>query len=513
MSLGNAAPRGFEPGRGAVRRRRAGPGSNRRGATAEIAGSDLAAERQSGGSGSSRAEGSEAAPLGTYGRFTSPPREKGVPEGRDPKKGEGGGASWTLAEGDLKRGEGRLVRFGMQAGARVLLPEQKGLQACLRCRRYNAERIEIIHKPLTRSARFGGLQTCGSVWMCPVCAAKISEVRRQELSQAVQAWWEMGRIVVMVSYTVRHKCGDDLGELVAGMMQARGKATAGNPGQKLYRRYHVVGSVRALEVTHKHVNGWHPHIHELLFLEASEVDTGALQADLLARWSGALQRSGMRDVNGHGVDVRIGRDAVAEYVSKYGHDPERQPWGVDHELSKQAVKRASMGGRSPMQLLSDFSFEGDIEAGRLFAEYGRTMKGRRQLFWSKGLRALLGLTVERTDEEIAQDVDDPNFEEILARLDILEWQRILKADVRAEVLNLAAVRDVDGLRTLLRSVGVQAAVFGRPKRTDREDRKRPALRTSRPAGSDAQPAQGVLELVVAGESLRHVSPKGGDPVG
>jgi hypothetical protein len=29
-----------------------------------------------------------------------------------------------------------------------------------------------------------GLQTCGSVWLCPTCAQKIAEGRRQELQQA-----------------------------------------------------------------------------------------------------------------------------------------------------------------------------------------------------------------------------------------------------------------------------------------------------------------------------------------
>ena len=34
-------------------------------------------------------------------------------------------------------------------------------------------------------AFYKGLQTCGSVWTCPICANKIQEIRRQEIAHAM----------------------------------------------------------------------------------------------------------------------------------------------------------------------------------------------------------------------------------------------------------------------------------------------------------------------------------------
>lgn len=454
------APRGLEPSRRVV-----GPfvpmlGSNRRGATDEVGRAELASDLPAG-----------TVPLGKNTRFTSPPPEG---EGRDP-----------LKEGDKLRSEARGRRFLMQAGARHLLPDQSRLQACLRCRRYGVKEIDIIHKPLTRSARFGGLIVCGSVWMCPVCAAKITEVRRVELGQAVRAWWAHEGAVVLVTYTLRHRRGDHLGELVSGLSKARGILTSGKGGQAIYRRHGVQGSIRALEVTHGE-NGWHPHIHELLFLAPGPVDCDRLVSDLRERWSYSVEKAGLRDVNDHGVDVRVSSGDIQEYVAKCGFEP----WGVEHELTKQASKVSrSAKGASPMQLLAEFSTDGDYEAGCLFAEYARVMKGRRQLFWSKGLRArLLPEVEERSDEEIAADVDDM-CEVHLARLSLPHWQRILHTESRAHVLNLASACDVEGLRRFFETIGIPGSVFGTPAPAD-GTRPKPQAGRVRPA----EPGAGQIAL-------------------
>jgi hypothetical protein len=43
------------------------------------------------------------------------------------------------------------------------------------------------------SAYYCGLETCGNVWLCPVCSAKIHHRRADELRAALASWEAAGR--------------------------------------------------------------------------------------------------------------------------------------------------------------------------------------------------------------------------------------------------------------------------------------------------------------------------------
>jgi hypothetical protein len=63
----------------------------------------------------------------------------------------------------------------------------------------------------TRSAAFGGLKTCGSVWCCPVCAAKFATRRADDLATVMRAVDELGGSALLLTLTMRHGRGDRLG--------------------------------------------------------------------------------------------------------------------------------------------------------------------------------------------------------------------------------------------------------------------------------------------------------------
>jgi hypothetical protein len=79
------------------------------------------------------------------------------------------------------------------------------------------------------TAGLGGLQACGSVWSCPVCAGKIQRERSRELGDL--AAWARGEkhTLAMVTLTVRHtkrmplvspEVDEETGELVTGVWDA-----------------------------------------------------------------------------------------------------------------------------------------------------------------------------------------------------------------------------------------------------------------------------------------------------
>lgn len=55
------------------------------------------------------------------------------------------------------------------------------------------EEVHLMIDEGTQKAFFNGVQTCGSVWCCPICANRIQEVRRQEIA-LVMAWFNSQRI-------------------------------------------------------------------------------------------------------------------------------------------------------------------------------------------------------------------------------------------------------------------------------------------------------------------------------
>jgi hypothetical protein len=55
---------------------------------------------------------------------------------------------------------------------------------------------------------YAGLETCGTVWLCPVCPAKIHHHRAAELREALTAWKPGGHCASLVTITVPHDLDD-----------------------------------------------------------------------------------------------------------------------------------------------------------------------------------------------------------------------------------------------------------------------------------------------------------------
>lgn len=185
----------------------------------------------------------------------------------------------------------------------------------------------------------------------------------------------------------------------------------------------MIGSVTATEVTGGGSHGWHPHFHMILILEG---DTDLVP--LHDAWLASLRGAGL---DGAGAAFQVqGADAAGSYIAK---------WGAAEELTLVHRKRGR-SGRTPAQLLAASCDEGDREAGRLWAEYATVFHGRRQLVWSRGLKALAGVG-EIDDQEAAQDQQqDGQIETARANIPHHVWRddvAVRRADRRAELLDRA----------------------------------------------------------------------------
>lgn len=312
--------------------------------------------------------------------------------------------------------------------------------------------VDVLYAPTKAAAHLGGVQCCKSVWLCPVCSAKISEKRRAELSEALATWLESpageARRLLLVTFTLSHTAGDTLATVFGGLKKARRLLVSGKAAKAFKDQFGVVGMVRSLELTHG-TNGWHPHLHVLYFFR-QEVPILPFEAAIKARWSQCVRSAGSYASWAHGCDVRFSDRDISEYLAKWGKEPD---WTPAHELTKGVSKLGKRGGRTSMQLLSDY-LDGDQAAGRLWLQFAVNLKGERQLFWSKGLRDQLGLAKEKTDEELA--VEQEEIAVILASLTLGAWRVVIANDARGELLEVAATGDPARVQAFIESLGAGA---------------------------------------------------------
>ena len=335
--------------------------------------------------------------------------------------------------GHLSPVDVRLERFALQSVSRRILPRSRTAK-CLRLHQANKPEVDLW-RTLSGSVVYGGLQTCGSVWACPVCASKVTERRRLELRHAMAVHSEGGGSVYMVTLTNPHYAHSDLNALLKDQAKAMSYFNGHKAAHRLWSGIGAVGTVRVLEVTHG-VNGWHPHFHILVFAR-SGLDLDDCRSAFFRLWLRCCELSSLpRPSFEHGVRFDGGDQAgrfLAEYAAKNGVDDSH--WGLDHEMTKGHLKRSkAVSGRSPFDLLRSYLYQNDKPSGALFAHFAAAFKGKKQLVWSHGLKQLFSVD-DLSDSDIAARVDDSAF--LLGQIALEDWRLILRFDLRGHVLELA----------------------------------------------------------------------------
>lgn len=340
------------------------------------------------------------------------------------------------------------VRFYMLELARALLPNER-IKVCWRYPLPQRKAVEIIYSDERGKARTAGLMKCGSGWVCPACMGAIAERRRDELQRAIErSEW----MTVMLTYTVAHGQQDRLKSTIDGMTKAYRAQRSGRHWQDIKKHYRMQGSIRTMEVTYGQ-HGWHPHFHELLFLDKSVMDGDnagsldeleqALKGDVGGRWYEMLAKDGMHTNIEKAFDVTVGNKYAADYVAKFGRLPSNGDIGTPaYEMTHSNTKTARRGGITPLGLL--WASQESDDAKRLFLEYHAATKGRSAVHWSRGLKAALDIEVLR--DEIAAEGVETDTDRILAEVELPLWQWLSKRGMIGFVMTVANGGDAQGLK-------------------------------------------------------------------
>ncbi|AXH73844.1 MAG: replication protein [Inoviridae sp.] len=318
----------------------------------------------------------------------------------------------------------RAAKYSLQNESVKLLPSER-VRFCLRHRVDASKGVKVRYNENRQQAHYSNVQRCGSVWTCPICSAQISEGRRAELAlgiknfQTVGGFGVSGGMVYLLTLTNPHHHGDNLTQLLEGQKKALKYLWSDRKSKEKFKELGKVGHITSTEVTHGK-NGWHPHYHILLFFP-SPIDMKELEQFLAVAWQNCCKKSGLKIPSlEHGVDLRDGKYADS-YVSK---------WGLEDEMTKGHIKTGRAESLTPWDLLR-LSESGCERSGYLFQVFAAAFKGKRQLTWTKGLKALLKIDVIE-DEELAQVTEKDSIEVDDLALEL--WSLLLRYKSRAEYL-------------------------------------------------------------------------------
>lgn len=345
-------------------------------------------------------------------------------------------------------GAGLVDRFTLQGVARHALKKYR-VARCLRSPISKNHHISVYKNAAHNSVFFGGLQACGSIWHCPVCAAKISERRSEEVKQAFDYCLNLGGCVSFITRTIPHKFSDNLKDILYQFRDAETKLKQQRHYKATLKRFGVFGSIKVFEIT-VGKNGWHLHVHEVMFHQPINIKNlyQCLEANFYSLWADAAVKAGFDcPSREHGLQVQNG-DYAAAYFAKWGKEM-KSSWRVNQELTKQHIKK-SKGGFSPFDLFRAFRDFPSLEVLELIQEYGDAMHGARQLIWSRGLKKLVDV-VEFTDEEIAAQIEEEA--QLMGLISLEQWRFIVKKDLRVDVLLICKYHDFNALVVFLRSIG------------------------------------------------------------
>ncbi len=332
-------------------------------------------------------------------------------------------------------------RFKLLNSARKILKGER-TQHCFYNRIEKTDGVGVMFNKYRNKANFSNVMRCANSWGCPVCAAIISEYRKNEVKTAMDWWAAQGGSVLLLTLTVPHYSHTDIKQLKTDLKKAYSKFFKGTRASKdLFQKWKIEHYISVFEITHGE-NGFHPHYHVLLFVPytADKASIEVIRADMYGVWKDCALKSGLSEPSEkHGLHLQSG-NAAGNYVSK---------WGLEHEMTKGHVKKGKQESRTPFDILRSYEETKEEKEANLFRLYYFAFKGSRQLNWSRGLKKLSTKGMEKSDQEIVDDTD--NVAELLFKLDIEMWHAVRSQGKQGELL-VAVVEDHQTLKKPLELV-------------------------------------------------------------
>ena len=282
------------------------------------------------------------------------------------------------------------------------------------------------------------LYHCGDEWCCPVCEGRKLRKVCREVERAYLHACVLGLHTYMMTLTIQHEYRDSLKDVADRLKRAKRDFYNSRGFKRLMEGFDYHGDIVTTEVLHG-VNGWHVHFHILIFAKAGWGE--GKESELLALWSAAAVKNGVRYVNEHGIDYHdCYSEGIAKYITKLM---------VSAEMSDTVFKDRTYG-YTPYELALRAQ-QGDQEARRCWDEFERDIHGYHKIRFAGNLRAKLHLKEEwECDKEKAAPL-----EEFAGWVGSADWLRIIEANLREEFLESMRVPNEEQYQRIIANARAQ----------------------------------------------------------
>ncbi|HEU4966358.1 MAG TPA: hypothetical protein VFT53_02660 [Candidatus Saccharimonadales bacterium] len=308
-------------------------------------------------------------------------------------------AGYLPAAAVAERGHRQEARYKLRSSLRRVT-ELKRLRSC------GLPLGDMVVRVKGDVHHFSGMSTCGSGWVCPVCAAKIRYHRADEVSRAVVSALDQGMCALFVTRTIPHSAEDSLGVTLGLLAEGRRYVTNQKVVKAVRTAAGYVGGIASKEITYG-FNGWHPHTHDIEFCEREVTlehfaALSSVYYEYLNKFYAKHGFAGLSRSYGVRVEyIRLGSTALAQYVAKLQEGAAIR-LHTAQELARVDLKQGRAGSLMPFDIACDFFQTGDMALLDMWHEYERETVGKSIIRFTKGLRArLLPDETEQTDEELA----------------------------------------------------------------------------------------------------------------
>lgn len=321
-----------------------------------------------------------------------------------------------------------------------------------KCNKVRIDSNVNVLKDTSGRTFFGGLMQCGSVWTCPICSRKINEHKASDMREAFTSALTQDHNIELLTFTFPHSINQSLKDNLKKLSSARQDFWRSGI-VKRFRLSGYIGRIDSFEITYGK-NGWHPHIHAVVFSKGSATAKSNNYL-LLRQWVSCLFKHGLAnalDMKGieRSLDIRDGSKA-GEYICKFGSDGESKltkdgsksvHWDIADETTKAHIKSGRNGSVTPFDMLRISSSTTDnneqLTYRKLFREYAVCMKGKSQIRWSKGLRDFYNVGEQLTDQEIVELREERAV--LKAVITDSEWTQLITLEISNKVSSKQPVR-------------------------------------------------------------------------
>lgn len=285
-----------------------------------------------------------------------------------------------------------------------------------------------------------GVQTCGSISACPVCATRKMVEYGENIRKAL-IWAEQNNLrPIMMTLTARHTRQMTLKYFKDAFRDAYNMFQRHRHWRKLKESLNIVHSIISREITYG-ANGWHYHMHLLFFVPVSSVKhaqskTWQVQS-MQSLWIDALENNGLDGIEKTALDVSSGSKNKT-YLAKLSFEVDKSG-DLAYELTGNANK-----GKTVWDFLA-MAHYGDIGAQSLYLEYVEEMIGHKWITYSNGL-----LDASKDIELDSQPVPKNQILHDWLTVDTKTWYAVARLNKVSVVIRAAARwRDKKRLRELL----------------------------------------------------------------